>query len=67
MQEDHLIPENLRKAFEKAKQSANIMPKSQLDAALVKELGPDWMRILKHLTSGQSQLGLLGKSIERPS
>jgi hypothetical protein len=43
MQEDHLIPENLRKAFDKAKQSANIMPKSQLNAALVKELGPDWM------------------------
>lgn len=42
MQEDHLIPENLRKAFDKAKSSANIMPKSQLDAALVKELGADW-------------------------
>lgn len=42
MQEDHLVPPEVKEAFEKARQSANIMPERQLDQVLIEALGPDW-------------------------
>ena len=42
IQEDNLIPEPLRKAFEKAGKSANIMPEKQLHIALATNLGSNW-------------------------
>ena len=42
MQEDQLIPEPIKKAFEKARKSANIMPVSQLESVLRDNLGDDW-------------------------
>jgi len=42
MQEENLIPKHIRDAFDKAKAAANIMPRSQLEYALVTELGNDW-------------------------
>ena len=42
MQEDHFVPPQIKEAFEKARQSANIMPESQLNQVLVSNLGDDW-------------------------
>ena len=42
IQEDNLIPEPLRKAFDKAGKSANIMPEKQLHRALATNLGSNW-------------------------
>lgn len=42
MQEDHFVPPQVKEAFEKARQSANIMPESQLVQVLVENLGEDW-------------------------
>ena len=42
IQEENLIPKPIKDAFEKAKQSANIMPQKQLFQCLNKELGYGW-------------------------
>lgn len=42
MQEEKIIPSFVREALERAQQSADIMPKSQLDEMLTQELGSDW-------------------------
>ena len=42
MQENSTIPEPIKKAFEKARKSANIMPVSQLEQVLKQNLGSDW-------------------------
>jgi len=47
MQEDFLIPEQVKKAMEKARRSANIMPRSQLEKVIKSELGDRWEDKLK--------------------
>ena len=42
IQEENLVPKPIKDAFEKAKQSANIMPQKQLYEALDSELGYGW-------------------------
>ena len=42
IQEESLVPKPIKDAFEKAKQSANIMPQKQLYQALDNELGYGW-------------------------
>ena len=43
MQEDQFLPEPIKKAFKKARQSANIMPKWQLEKIMVEEFGSNWL------------------------
>ena len=43
MQEDQFLPEPIKKAFKKARQSANIMPKWQLEKIMVEEFGANWL------------------------
>lgn len=43
MQEDHLLPEPIKKAFKKARQSANIMPQWQLEKILKDSYGENWL------------------------
>ena len=43
MQEDAFVPPQVKEAFEKARQSANIMPESQLVQVLTENLGENWM------------------------
>ena len=42
IQEDKLIPEVVREAFDKARSFANKMPKSQLDSVMTQSLGENW-------------------------
>ncbi|KAM3127939.1 hypothetical protein pb186bvf_019958 [Paramecium bursaria] len=42
IQEDELIPKPIRQAFEKARESADVMPQYQLEKMLREELGLDW-------------------------
>jgi aarF domain-containing kinase len=42
MQEDYLVPPQVKEAFEKARQSANIMPESQLSQVMASNFGNDW-------------------------
>lgn len=42
MAEDHVIPANIKEAFKKARQSANIMPNWQLEQVLVDNFGASW-------------------------
>ena len=42
MQEDSIIPPQIKEAFEKARRSANIMPTSQLEKVLKDNFGADW-------------------------
>lgn len=42
MQEDYLVPPEIKEAFEKARQSANIMPEYQLEKVLREALGDNW-------------------------
>ena len=43
MQEDQFLPEPIKKAFNKARQSANIMPQWQLEGILIEAYGIDWL------------------------
>ena len=43
LQDDATLPPALAKALERVKQSADYMPRTQLEKQLVKELGSDWM------------------------
>ena len=40
--EDHVIPNTIKQAFERARQEADIMPKYQVTEMLGRELGSDW-------------------------
>lgn len=42
LQDEGLLPEPLAKALERVRQGADVMPRAQLHAQLVAELGPDW-------------------------
>ena len=42
LQDEASLPSSLSKALERVKQAADYMPKRQLEAQLVKELGHDW-------------------------
>lgn len=43
MQEDQFLPEPIKKAFNKARQSANIMPSWQLEKILEEAFGESWL------------------------
>jgi aarF domain-containing kinase len=43
LQDDSTLPPALAKALERVKQSADYMPRNQLERQLVKELGSDWI------------------------
>ena len=43
MQEDQFMPESIKKAFKKARQSANIMPTWQLEKILLDAFGQNWL------------------------
>lgn len=45
--EESFIPKSIQQAFDKARQKADIMPKSQVTEMLVKELGADWQKHFK--------------------
>ncbi|EGR30031.1 hypothetical protein IMG5_144060 [Ichthyophthirius multifiliis] len=42
IQEEEVIPKHVKEAFERARQSADIMPQYQLYEMMVQELGKDW-------------------------
>ena len=43
MQEDQFLPEPIKKAFNKARQSANIMPQWQLEKIVIDAYGSNWL------------------------
>ena len=50
IQEEKLIPEQIKKAFDRARSFAHKMPKWQLNQVLVQELGQNWRENFKEFS-----------------
>ena len=42
IQEDALVPGPIRQAFEKAREQAHLMPSSEVESVMKKEMGAEW-------------------------
>ncbi len=42
IQDENLIPKNIRRAFQKAREKAHIMPSTQVKQQMKKNLGENW-------------------------
>jgi len=47
IQEEGLIPTPIRRAFEKARESAHVIPVDEVHLMLTKNLGQDWRLLFK--------------------
>ncbi len=48
IQDEAVIPSELAAVFDRVRQSADVMPRSQLEALLAAELGDDWRDLFAH-------------------